>query len=104
VAVKASDEFEAARPESGVTLRVRTAWENTPQGLAKNPITEFVKLSVDGKEVPATLVQRRQGANFADHYHQFHLADPTLGKHTATALARALATGKTFTREIEFIV
>jgi len=27
-----------------VTLRIRCAWENTPQGLLKQPLAEFVKL------------------------------------------------------------
>ena len=31
VALRPTDELEAGRPESGVNLRVRCAWENTPQ-------------------------------------------------------------------------
>ena len=104
VAVKHSDEFEAARPESGVVLRVRCAWENTPQGLAKNPITELVKLTVDDREVSTELVQRKQGAGFADHFHQFHMANPTAGPHTATAFVRRLATNESLARKIDFVV
>jgi hypothetical protein len=104
VPVKPADELETARPEVGVMLRVRCAWENTPQGLAKNPITELVKLTVDDQEVSPTLVQKKQGANFADSYHQFHLANPAPGQHTATALVRVLTTNKTSIRNIEFTV
>jgi hypothetical protein len=104
VPVKPTDEFEAARPEVGVMLRIRCAWQNTPQGLAKNPITELVKLTVDGKEVSLTLVQKKQGANFADYFHQFHLTNPAPGQHTTSALVRVLATNETSSRNIEFTV
>ena len=104
VPVKPTDEFEAARPDVGVMLRVRCAWENTPQGLAKKPIAELAKLSIDGSEVSPTLVQKKQGNNFADHYQQFHLANPAPGKHTVTAWARVLATNETLSRSIEFSV
>jgi hypothetical protein len=102
VALKPTDEFETARPNGGVMLRVRCAWENTPQGIAKTPITEFVKLTVDDKEVAAVLVQKKQGPGFADHYHQFHLADPAAGKHTASVTVRHIATGAESSRTIEF--
>jgi hypothetical protein len=104
VPVKPTDEFETARPEVGVMLRVRCAWENTAQGLAKKPITELAKLSVDGSEVSPALVEKKQGANFADHYHQFYLANPAPGKHTTTALVRVLATNEPSSRNIEFTV
>src|SRR4051812_42299353 len=55
VAVTSHDEWEAARPEKGITLRVRCAWENTSQGLPKRPITELVKLFVDNAEVAPKL-------------------------------------------------
>ncbi len=104
VPVKPTDEFETARPEVGVMLRVRCAWENTPQGLAKNPITELLKLTVDDKEVSPTLVEKKQGAGFADHFHQFHLANPAPGQHAATAFVRVLATNEPSSRNIEFNV
>ncbi|HEY0548441.1 MAG TPA: prenyltransferase, partial [Verrucomicrobiae bacterium] len=102
VPVKPTDEFETARPDVGVLLRVRCAWENTAQGLAKNPITELIKLTVDEKEVSPTLVQKKQGASFADHFHQFHLTNPAPGSHTASALVRILATNETSSRNVEF--
>ena len=42
VAIKAGDPFEVAKPEKGVTIRVRCAWENTTQGQPKKPIAELV--------------------------------------------------------------
>ncbi len=103
VAVKPQDEFEAARPEKGVMLRVRCAWENTAQGLAKTPITELARLTVDGADVTPQTVERKQRAALADHYHQFHLPNPSVGKHTATAAVRVIAGGAVLSRTIEFL-
>ncbi len=58
VAVTPGDEFEAARPDRGVTIRVRCAWENTAQGLPRQPIAELVKLTVDGSDASPTLVAK----------------------------------------------
>jgi len=103
VAVAAEDEFEAARPEKGVVIRVRTAWENTAQGLPKKPITELVRLSIDGAEVSPTVVEKKRpgGEVLEDHYHQFHIADPVPGKHTAAARVRVLETNTQSDRTIE---
>lgn len=104
VAVTPEDEFEAARPEQGVMLRVRCAWENTAQGLPKRPLTELVKLLVDGAEVSPTLIAKRRKGNpaFEDHYHQFPLPHPTPGKHTAEAIVRHVDTKTESSRTIEF--
>jgi hypothetical protein len=100
VAVRPEDEFEAARPEKGIVIRVRTAWENTTQGLPKKPITELVKLTVDGVQVSPSLVEKKRRAKagrgrsrmvLEDHYHQFHMADPAPGKHTVVARVRGVA-------------
>ena len=102
VAVKPTDTFEAARPEQGIMLRIRCAWENTPQGIAKTPLAELVKLTVDGAEVTPTLEQKKKGPGFADHFHQYHLPTPTTGLHTAIATARIVASGEVVQREITF--
>jgi hypothetical protein len=106
VAVTAQDEFEVARPQKGVTIRVRTAWENTAQGLPKEPIAELVRLSIDGAEVSPTLVAKKRpgGAALEDHYHQFHVADPAPGKHIAAARVRVLETKAELDRTVEFVV
>jgi len=103
VAVNPQDEFEAARPETGIVLRVRCAWENTTQGLPKKPLSELVSLTLDNQPVTPTLVAPRQprGPAFLDHHHRHHITTPQPGRRTATAEVRVLATGKTLRRTIE---
>jgi len=105
VAVTPDDQWEKARPEQGVTIRVRCRWDNTTQGLPKTPRVELVKLAIDGQEVTPTLAAPRakQGA-YQDHYHYYHIAEPTTGKHAATATIRVLATKAESKHAIEFIV
>jgi hypothetical protein len=105
VAVRPADEFEAARPEKGVTIRVRCAWENTTQGLPKKPLVELVKLIVDGEEVSAKLVEKKRtgaGPAYADHYHEFHLPSLLPGKHTVKAVVRDVGSKVESSRSIEF--
>lgn len=104
VAVRPQDEFETARPESGVTLRVRCAWENTTQGQPRKPIAEFGSLTVDGVEVRPELerVPSPAGGGLRDYYHYFHIPAPAPGEHTATVTARTLQTGVQVTRTIRF--
>jgi hypothetical protein len=106
VPVTPGEEFEAGRPESGVNIRVRCAWENTPQGLLKAPISELVNLSVDGREVKPTLVEKkRPNGMFDEHAHHFAMpADAAKGKHTATVIVREIATKKETTRTVEFSI
>ncbi|HWI58332.1 MAG TPA: prenyltransferase, partial [Bacillota bacterium] len=104
VAVTPADSFESGRPEQGVMLRVRCAWENTAQGLPKKAITELVKLTVDGAEVAPQLVAKKQprGPAYLDYYHQFQVPNPAPGKHTATAVVRVVETGAELKRTVEF--
>ena len=106
VAVKAQDPFEAARPENGLAIRVRCAWENTTQGLPKKPLAELVKLTVDNQPVTPRFVakKRPRGSGYLDHYHTIHLAEPTPGRHTATAVVRPLDSHVESSRSIEFQV
>lgn len=100
-----ADEFEVARPSRGLTLRVRCAWENTAQGLLKRPITELLKLTVDGNEVRPELASvKAHGDNLADQYHFFHLAEPQPGEHKATAVVRVRDTKGELSRTVEFSV
>jgi prenyltransferase beta subunit len=102
VALSPRDEFETGRPESGITLRVRCAWQNTAQGLARQPIAELVKLVVDGERVePKLVTRRRPNGLYADYFHIFAL-QPVPGRHTAEATARHLATGAELQKSIEF--
>lgn len=106
VAVTPKDEFEVARPERGITIRVRCAWENTTQGRPKKPITELLQLAVDRTEVTPKLVAPKppRAAVCADHYHEFHLPDPRRGKHVVTATVTFLRNGTTASRSLEFEV
>ena len=104
VPVRAGDKLEAGAPESGVNIRVRCAWQNAPHGLLIAPISELVKLSVDGREVTPTLVEKkRPNGTWDEHAHHFALtAEAAKGKHTVTAVVREVATKKETTRTIEF--
>ena len=105
VVVSASETLEPARPESGSMLRVRCAWENTPQGLLKAPLSELIRLTIDGREVTPTLVSpARQNGLRGDHYHRWPLTALAPGKHTARANVRVLATRAEVSRTIEFTV
>jgi hypothetical protein len=105
VAVTPEDRWEVARPESGLTLRIRCAWQNTTQGQPKTPIAEFVKLLVDGQPAKAQLkdIKRARGVR-EDYYHEFHLPNPAPGLHTAIVSVRILETGEEVTRTTTFTV
>jgi hypothetical protein len=107
VVVRPEDEFEVARPDAGVTLRIRCAWENTPQGLLRQPITEFVKLSVDNSGVTPMLVSKKRpsGPLLTDHYHELQLRELNPGRHTATVVVRIITTvttGEEVSRTVDF--
>lgn len=105
VAVTPDDRWEAARPERGVTVRVRCRWDNTLQGLPKTPRVELLELAVDGRRVTPTLVapEAKWGA-YRDHYHYYHIANPATGRHTATATIHVRATKARSSHAIEFMV
>jgi hypothetical protein len=104
VAVHAGDAFETASPDSGITLRIRCAWENNPQGRLKQPRAEFVKLTVDDREAKPLLVARKRpnGPLLDDYYHHLHLPDITPGGHSATVIVRDLGSGQMIHQTIEF--
>lgn len=105
VALTPDDQWEKATPEKGVMLRVRCAWQNTTQGLPKKPLTEFVKLLVDGQPADAKLVSiKRPNGMLEDHYHQFPIPSPEPGPHVASVIVRDLRTGQEITRTIHFTV
>ena len=111
VPVRANDEFEVGRPEHGLNLRVRCAWQNTTQGLPKEPLMALVSLAVDGRTVltgetisrSARTPRNARGAR-TDAYHLHSLEGLSAGQHTAIATAREVATGRTIQRTIQFKV
>lgn len=103
-AVRPEDRFEAGRPEQGITVRVRCAWENTGQGIARKPLAELVRFSFDDQVVPTELKQKKQGVGFADYFQQYNIPNPSTGRHRATAVVRELSSGNEETRWIDFTV
>jgi hypothetical protein len=88
-----------------VNLRIRCAWQNTPQGLLNQPVTEFVKLAIDGAEAnPELVAKARPNGLHDDHYHLLRLPDLPAGKHIATAVARMIDTKTEVRRTLEFFV
>lgn len=103
VAVRPEDEFEEGRPGSGIVLRVRCAWGNTTQGLPKKPIAELVKLTVNGVEVaPKLVAKKRANGALEDHYHTYHIQESAVGRQSATATVKALASGTEASRTLHY--
>jgi len=95
-----------SRPEAGVTLRIRCAWENTAHGRPKKPITELVRLQLDGDEIHAELVEvePRSWRDPGDNYYQHHIPEPAPGLHRLVATVRRLDDRRLFERTTEFRV
>ena len=105
VAVTPGDKWESARPEQGVTVRVRCQWGNTAQGLPKVPRVELLKLKIDEQEVePALVAPKAKWGACQDYYHYYHMSRPAPGRHTATAVVRSLDTQAVSEHTIEFVV
>ena len=104
VALTPADTFEAGRPERGVALRVRCAWENTAQGLPKSPLTELERLVVDGRDVQPSLVERRRAnGQREDHYHLLHVPSGVApAVREATAVVREVGSGARHERTVRF--
>ncbi|MBA2116152.1 prenyltransferase/squalene oxidase repeat-containing protein [Bremerella alba] len=92
VAVRAEDQYEAARPETGINLRVRWAHHHTAHGQLKTPLAEFISLIVDGKQIAPKLVERYggRGNKLADRYYLWEMPTVHPGGHQATATVRSL--------------
>ena len=103
VAVTPDDRWEAARPEQGVTIRVRCRWDCTTQGLPKVQRVELIELMIDGQKVePSLVAPKAKWGAYQDYYHTYHMARPSAGKHTATATVRVLATQAVSSHTVEF--
>jgi prenyltransferase beta subunit len=105
VPVRPGDEFETARPETGLTLRVRCARENNGQGLPKTPLVELKSFFVDGAPVqPEWSEIKNERGVLTDAYHHLHFLEIAAGRHTATAVVLHLETNEEITHSIEFVV
>jgi prenyltransferase beta subunit len=101
VALKPGDEFEESRPERGVALRLRCWWSGRMK--LDKPVTELVRLTLDGAVVSPKLIEKRDKAKLIDSYYQFLLPEPAAGKHKATAVVRLIGTEKTAEYGTEFV-
>ena len=103
VALMPKDELEPGKPERGFVLRVRCAWENTPQGLLKAPRAELVSLTLDGERIAPELVSRQRPNGLREEHAHFHaVPNPTPGRHVATVVVRVLETKCEVSRTLEF--
>ena len=70
----------------------------------KRPITELVRLTVDGREVSPQLVAIKQPGKqvLVDHYHVHVMPELTAGKHTARAVVRVVGKDLEKAASIEF--
>jgi hypothetical protein len=111
VTVGPEDTFEAARPETGVVLRVRCWWKG--RVIRNAQVVELVDLSVDGRSVKPTRVERRdtptaqakrkgRKGRLLDHYYLYHLPAPSSGEHTAVATVRMIETKEEAKTSIRF--
>lgn len=88
--VTSKDTFEVARPASGVTVRIRCSWNTVRQAL-KNPLVTLTTLKIDGKEVKAEYVEKKnKSEGVADCYFLYNMQNPSAGKHTIQATFKNL--------------
>jgi hypothetical protein len=106
IPIRPEDRFEVQKPETGLTIRVRCAWENTAQGQLRTPITELIKLIIDGNPVAPTLISTKapRGNFLADHYHYFHIDNPTPGPHFAEAVVKVIDGNTELRHRLDFSV
>ncbi|HWL17845.1 MAG TPA: prenyltransferase/squalene oxidase repeat-containing protein [Opitutus sp.] len=95
VVLRPEDEFEQGRPDRGIALRLRCAWQLT-QPAPHRELATFESLVVDGQEREPVLVEDRQprAPNGADRYRLLTLGEVGVGPHSATAIVRNVKTGK----------
>ncbi|MHB8898198.1 MAG: prenyltransferase/squalene oxidase repeat-containing protein, partial [Thermoguttaceae bacterium] len=106
VALPPGDTLETGAPETGINLRVRTAWTNTTQGQPVEPISRLLSLTVDGTTVDAKEVVLRGGRNRnapADRYYLWPIPQPTPRTHSATATVSILESGEKTSKTITFV-
>jgi hypothetical protein len=101
LALKPGDEFEEGRPERGVALRLRCWWSGRMK--VDKPVTELVRLTLDGAEVSPKPIEKRDKAKLTDCYHQLLLPELAAGTHKAAAVVRLIGTERTAEYRVEFV-
>jgi len=104
VALTPQSQFEVARPEKGIALRMRLQWSNTTQGKPKTPKVELVRLLLDGKEVPTQHVTPGPQNRPLDDYFLYQTEELAPGEHVATVIVRDLETREELRRELIFAI
>ncbi len=104
VAIRPEDEYEVGRPDRGVALRIRCAWENTTQGQPKTPLVDFVALTVDGQQVVPERMESRGGRNGGLSDVVYRWADTTdvSGPRFAEVIGKVRKTGVEIVRKLRY--
>ncbi len=105
--LRSDDPFEVGRPNlednQQINVRVRCAWRNTPQGLAKEPIYELLELKLNGENLATELKsKRRPNGLFEEHFHLASLPKLSSGLHVLRASLRHCNDGRSIQVEHEF--
>jgi len=100
--LKPGDKFEAAAPESGVTVRIRTRWAGVRQNI-KTPEVRLDRLEIDGVAATCEYKERKSRNATADAYYTYHMPSCAKGNHEAKAYVTEIATGKTETIVERFV-
>ena len=105
VVLKPGDPFEAGVPETGVAIRIRCGWTNTPQGVPKTPLADLKSVTVDGERLnaePLEAPKARRGAMPADLAHLVRLGNLAAGEHIVRVTVTRREEGGEETREVRF--
>ncbi len=104
VALQPGAAFEDGVPARGVNLRVRLNYR-TGGGQPREARAELVGLTVDGRPQAMQPVERVNDKKLlTEAYLLAELGELPAGQHTATATARLLASGRTVSATVEFVV
>jgi len=91
--VTPEDSLEVARPEQGISIRVRGWWKSNRQFL-KEPVYQLEQLIVDDQDVHANYVETKdQRGNLVDSYYVYNLNRLPAKEVRIDAVMRNLATG-----------
>lgn len=85
--------FEVGKPDTGVSIRVRTRWNTVRQDL-KAAAVQLEQLMVDGQVVKAyEVVKKGYSGRPADVYYLYKWGDPSKGEHIIQAMLKDIKTG-----------
>ena len=100
--LRPDDRFEVGAPSEGVALRLRCWWDCTVHGVLKRPLVELIRLTLDGKELKTSSVEKKNALGaITDHYHLAPLKQIDTGHHAVVVTLRRLNTGEEVHREFE---